>query len=79
MNETKYGIGYTIFKWNGHGKEPIAMVKGEPGNFEEAIRQAQKKMQRMTQRAVDSKKLWGMCAISFLWGIMSFSAGFTLR
>ena len=46
---TKYGIGYTIFKFEGERKIPIVMEKVCPGNLDREVEKLKKRLHSATK------------------------------
>jgi len=65
MTKTKsYGIGYTIFEFEGDEKRPLGMIKARPGNLYNEMASLQKRLKKIG----DTRKVFDLIAWSFLLG-----------
>lgn len=57
----EYGIGYTIFKFEGGEKTPVQMFKGKPGNTRQAMHELIKRLDKIgNNRMFVNVALWTM-------------------
>lgn len=60
----RYGIGYTIFEFEGSVKKPIDMTKARPGNFYNEVAKLEKRLKRMNTEF----KIGCLCAWALAYG-----------
>ena len=60
----KYGIGYTIFAYEGREKRPVQSVKSIAGNVDQELRKLRSRMKRLN----DQPDLFGLTLGALMYG-----------
>ena len=60
----RYGIGYTIFAFEGNTKHPIDMAKARPGNLYNEVARLEKRIKKMNS----DMKLGCLCVWALVYG-----------
>ena len=55
---TKYGIGYTIFKFDDRTKTAVDMVKAKPGNMRNEIEKLEKRIRKLNKNRGIELNIW---------------------
>jgi len=63
----QFGIGYTIFEFEGTHKRPMTMVKGTPGNIQHELKKLEHSIKKMNQHP-KVIEFTGLCMGAFMWG-----------
>jgi len=57
----QYGIGYTIFKFDGNKKISMEMIKAKPGNLSTAYKSIEKRVHKLSHnKGLMSAMTWTM-------------------